>query len=125
MKEFRDLLREIMEERDLKAVDVSELTGIGSGAVSMYLSGTRTPKVDTIRKFARGLNVSDEWLLGYSDVSKERMSDTQRRIRGMELENQMSEDMLDYIVQFYASASFSTRVDIFGAVKKIENELNK
>ena len=50
MKEFKDLLREIMEERDLKAVDVSELTGIGSGAVSMYLSGTRTPKVDTIRK---------------------------------------------------------------------------
>ena len=56
MKEFKDLLRQIMDEKQLKAVDVCRITGLGSGAISQYLSGTRNPKVGTIRHIANALN---------------------------------------------------------------------
>lgn len=119
MSEFKDLLKQIMDERNLKSVDVSNLTGIGSGAVSMYLSGKRTPKPNTIAKFSKGLNVSEEWLLGY-DVPKERLPESARIARSMALEDKMSEEMLDHIVKFFYQSSFSKRVDIFQAVREIE-----
>ena len=119
MSEFKDLLRQIMEERNLKAIDVCEMTGLGSGAISMYLSGKRTPKPNTIAKFSKGLNVSEEWLLGY-DVPKERLPESARIARSMALEDKMSEEMLDHIVKFFYQSSFSKRVDIFQAVREIE-----
>lgn len=119
MREFKDLLQQIMDERKLKATDVSELTGIGNGAISMYLSGRRTPKQSTIVRFAQGLNVSEEWLLGY-DVPKERLPESARIARSMSLESKMSEEMLDHIVKFYYQSSFSKRVDIFQAVRELE-----
>ena len=120
MREFKDLLKELMDERNLKSVDVCKMTGIGSGAVSLYLSGERVPKVATIRKFAEGLNVSEEWLLGYDDVTKERLPESARLARSMSLESKMSEEMLDHIVKFFYQSSFSKRVDIFQAVREIE-----
>lgn len=119
MREFKDLLRQIMEEKDMKAIDVSKVTGIGSGAVSLYLSGARVPKISTIEKFAKGLNVSEEWLLGY-DVPKTRLPESARIAQGMSIENKMSEEMLDHIVKFFYRSSFSKRVDIFQAVREIE-----
>lgn len=85
----------------------------------MYLSGRRTPKQSTIVKFAQGLNVSEEWLLGY-DVPKERLPESARIARSMSLESKMSEEMLDHIVKFYYQSSFSKRVDIFQAVRELE-----
>lgn len=65
MRQFKESLKEVMDERGIKAIDVSKMTGISSGAVSMYLSGKRQPKMETVRKFANALDISELWLLGY------------------------------------------------------------
>lgn len=64
MAQFKDLLRQAMDERKLKAIDVSRISGIGSGAMSMYLSGARIPKIQTVKKIANAMNVSVLYFLG-------------------------------------------------------------
>ncbi len=64
-KDIRDRLREAMELRGLRAVDLVERTGIPKGTISYYLSGHTQPKADRLYLIARALDVSEAWLLGY------------------------------------------------------------
>ena len=74
--EFRDRLREAMEMRGFRAVDLVEATGIPKGTISYYLSGKTEPKADRLYTIAQALNINEAWLLGYdvpiarSDASK-------------------------------------------------------
>ena len=69
--EFRDRLREAMELRGRRAVDLVDETGIPKVTISYYLSGKTEPKADRIYWLAKALNVSEAWLLGY-DVPLDR-----------------------------------------------------
>lgn len=62
---FADRLREILEVKKMKAVDLSNITGIGRSAISQYLRGTVIPKTERIAVIARKLNVSTAWLAGF------------------------------------------------------------
>lgn len=70
-------LREAMEHRGLRAVDLSEKTGIPKGAISYYMSGKSRPKADRLYVLAQALSVSEAWLLGY-DVPMAR-TDNQKK----------------------------------------------
>ena len=76
-KEIKDRLREAMDLRGLRAVDLVEMTDIPKGAISYYLAGRSQPKADRIYLLARALDVSEAWLLGY-DVPIQR-SDAQKK----------------------------------------------
>ena len=58
-------LREAMEIRGKKQIDLVRDTGIDRGAISRYLSGEYEPKNKPIYELAKALDVSDQWLMGY------------------------------------------------------------
>lgn len=62
---FKERLREAMTTKGVKAVELSEKTGIPKSSISYYLSGTNVPKQDRIFLLAKALEVSEAWLLGY------------------------------------------------------------
>lgn len=54
-----------LEMRDLKPIDLSNMTGIPKSSISQYMSGYAIPKSDRIAKIAKALNVSEAWLMGF------------------------------------------------------------
>lgn len=66
-----DRLREAMNMRNKKQVDLERETGINRSAISRYLSGEYEPKNKPIYELAKALDVSEQWLMGY-DVPMDR-----------------------------------------------------
>lgn len=62
---FKERLKEAMTAKGMKAVELSEETGIPKSSISYYLSGTNVPKQDRIFLLAKALDVSEAWLMGY------------------------------------------------------------
>lgn len=63
--ELKDRLREAMEMRGMRAVDLVERTGIPKGTISYYLSGKTEPKADRLYIISQVLDINEAWLLGY------------------------------------------------------------
>jgi transcriptional regulator with XRE-family HTH domain len=70
-------LKEAMDIRGLRAVDLIERTGIPKVTLSYYMSGKTEPKADRIYTLAKELNVSEAWLMGF-DVPMHR-TDEQKK----------------------------------------------
>lgn len=73
-------LQQIMNERNLKQVDVLALAqpyckkygiSLGKTALSQYMTGKFEPRQDRLTILGLALNVSEAWLMGY-DVPRER-----------------------------------------------------
>ena len=73
-------LREIMEKRNLKQVDVLEIANpycikygikLGRNDISQYVSGKVTPSQKKLTILGLALNVSEAWLMGF-DVPMEK-----------------------------------------------------
>ena len=77
MAELKDRLKEALDVRQMRAVDLTEKTGVPKSAVSFYLAGKSKPKADRLYKIAQALDVSETWLLGY-DVPMARTSDQKK-----------------------------------------------
>ena len=102
--ELKNRLRSALNLQNMKAIELSEKTGIPKSAISQYMSGYAKPKQDRIYLLARALNVSEAWLMGY-DVPMERTRSKPRKkgvkipvlgevIAGLPIE--AIEDILDY-----------------------------
>lgn len=63
-------IRVALAVRDMKQVDLCQMTGIKKSAMSQYCSGAITPRQDATDDIARALGVSIPWLMGY-DVPME------------------------------------------------------
>lgn len=70
ISDFAERLRIALDFRNMKATELSELTGINKSTISQYLSKEYEPKRDRIELFAKTLNVNEVWLIGY-DVPME------------------------------------------------------
>ena len=70
-------LKEAMDIRGLRAVDIINRTGIPKVTLSYYMSGKTEPKADRIYTLAKVLNVSEAWLMGF-DVPMHR-TDEQKK----------------------------------------------
>ena len=62
-------LRCALEDANMKAVELSERTGIPKSMISYYLNGKTKPKGERLYIIAKELGVNEAWLLGY-DVSR-------------------------------------------------------
>ena len=62
---FNTRLKEAMNVKRMKQVELSEKTGIGKSSISHYIKGTHSPTTDRVYLIAKALNVSEAWLLGY------------------------------------------------------------
>ena len=65
MEDFSKRLREAMEYRNFRQVDLVNTTNIDKGTISNYLSGKYKPKNVNAILIARALNVNELWLMGY------------------------------------------------------------
>ena len=65
---FQDRLDEALKKKKMKAIRLSEITGIPKGTISYYLSGKSAPnqKTDRLKIICETLNVSEAWMLGYN-----------------------------------------------------------
>lgn len=70
---FAKRLTEALIIRNLSAAEFSRRMGISEAVISQYRSGKYEPKQDRLDEFARALDVSEGWLMGY-DVPMERQN---------------------------------------------------
>ena len=70
ISDFAERLRIALDFRNMKATELSALTGINKSTISQYLSKEYEPKRDRLELFAKTLNVNETWLIGY-DVPME------------------------------------------------------
>ena len=71
---FNIRLQKAMNMRNIKAIELSEKTGIPKSSLSEYIKGKYEAKQKGIYKLAKALDVSEGWLMGL-DVPMERTSD--------------------------------------------------
>lgn len=67
---FSERLKKSLKLKNIKAIELAQLSGISRGAISSYLSGRWKAKQDNIYLLAKALNVNEAWLMGY-DVPME------------------------------------------------------
>ncbi len=82
ISDFKTRFNEALSIRNIKPIELSEITGISKSTISHYMSGYTKPKSDKLYILAKALDVSETWLMGYGD-SMERSS----LIVGKELQN--------------------------------------
>ncbi|WP_273483669.1 helix-turn-helix domain-containing protein [Desulforamulus ruminis] len=71
MASFQKRLKQVMDEKGVKAADVARGTGISTPAISKYLNDTKKkPIASNVMKIAKYFNVTSEWLYGVTDTRK-------------------------------------------------------
>ena len=89
--ELKDRLKYAMDIKDMKAIDVSNSSGIPKNSISYYLSGRSVPKSDRIYILAKLLDVSEAWLMGF-DVAMERSAEQKDVDATVSLLNRIEKD---------------------------------
>ena len=74
-KIFQLRLKEAMAVRDIKAAELSRMTGLSKARISQYTNGVYEAKPRAICLLAGALDVSEAWLMG-GNVSMERADNT-------------------------------------------------
>ena len=68
MDDLADRLNQIMAQRDLKASEIADATGITRPVMSRYLANRSGISAENLIKLSQHLNVSPDWLLNGSDA---------------------------------------------------------
>ena len=108
--ELKDRLREALEARNMRAVDLMEKAGVPKSAISFYLSGKSQPKADRLYKIAQALDVSETWLLGY-DVPMLRTA-----------EQKKNDQLAQLIVKMRTDKRFYDNVAALAALSEKQNK---
>ena len=66
-----DRIKEALNLRNMKPIELVERSGVKKSALSQYMSGKITPRQKSLDSMAKVLNVSPAWLMGF-DVPMER-----------------------------------------------------
>lgn len=67
-------LNELIEYFGINQSDIAKKTGIPKSAISMYVSGQRSPRQDRISDIAEAYGVNEAWLMGYDVEMKKEFS---------------------------------------------------
>jgi repressor LexA len=65
---FGQRLRELKEEKNLTLKEIASVAGVSEGAVGLWVTGKRTPEKPTLQKLADLFGVSNDYLLGNSNI---------------------------------------------------------
>lgn len=88
-------LKEAMDARGLRAVDIIDRTGIPKVTLSYYMSGKTEPKADRLYTLAKVLDVSEAWLMGF-DVPMARSVESKKNDLLSELVVRLRKDDMFY-----------------------------
>lgn len=64
MNIFSERLKQALNERGMKPIELSELTGISKSSISDWINGKYEAKSDKILLIAKALNVNESFLIG-------------------------------------------------------------
>ena len=70
MKNYKERLRELREDRDLSQREIAELLNCTQTAYGKWENGKRDIKIDDLIKLAKFYNVSLDYLAGITDIPK-------------------------------------------------------
>ena len=109
--EFKDRLRQAMNDRNMIAADLRRKTGVPKSAMSYYLSGRSEPKAPRLYLIAQALDVSEAWLLGY-DVPMERTPERKKddAIGSIVKELSVNNEFFDVVNALRTDPEFMTAV---------------
>ena len=91
VSELRYRLREALDKRNMKAVELSKKANVPEGAISYYLAGKSQPKGDRLYTLCVALDVSEAWMLGY-DIPMERTAEQKKNDDLVKIIAQMRKD---------------------------------
>lgn len=95
-----DRLREAMNIRGKKQADLVRETSINRSAISRYLSGEYEPKNKPIYELSKALDVSEQWLMGYSvPMERPKSQKNNDAISDIVLELRKDEDFLSIVLK--------------------------
>lgn len=118
--DFGNRLKEVMNLRGIKQIELAEKTGISRGALSSYISGRWEAKSNNLYKLAYALNVSPAWLLGLDSTMKQNTSNNRiigaRIIEARKAKNITAKELADKI---HVAASTISRYEK-GEINKIK-----
>ena len=63
MSKFTMNLKKLMIEREMTAADIARKTGMTQATLSRYINGKRIPRLNSVIKIAKALNVPIELLM--------------------------------------------------------------
>lgn len=64
MSEFSERITDIMSKRNITQKQLAEMANVTESAMSYYVNGTRTPRIQVLSRLAGVLGVSADYLLG-------------------------------------------------------------
>lgn len=119
--EKKNRIREALQLRNMKQVELCEKTGIKKGALNNWLAQRWQPKQLSVMKMAKALDVSEMWLAGY-DVPMERPAE---QIKNDELTQLTFEIKEDENLRHLFSSICNLSTDQRKTIESMVNELNK
>ncbi len=66
--DFKQILKEFLEENGLKQEEFAIKIGVKQAQVSEWLHGKAKPGYDNLRAMAKAFNVSADYFLGITDI---------------------------------------------------------
>ena len=66
-KEFREILKEFLLEKNLTQVAFASAIGVKQSQVSEWLKGKAKPGYDTLKQMSKNFNVSSDYFLGLTE----------------------------------------------------------
>lgn len=67
MSKISDRMHNLLRQKDIKQKELAQMTGLSEANICNYVSGKYPPKVDTIERIAKALNVPPIYLVGWED----------------------------------------------------------
>ena len=92
MKKYKNRIRDLREDRDLRQTDVSKATGIDQKTLSNYETGKTSPDSYALIRLADFFGVSIDYLVGRTELDIKSKEDLTSRLEGMK-------NMIDEIIK--------------------------
>ena len=117
-------LYEIMEERGIKAKDITAATGISSGNIADWKSGRSVPKAHSLYVIAEFLGVTTDYLLGNDDSKtvKEEVTQDKKEEMFIALFNQLTEEQQNELTTYMRTLHNHNRMKAMIGRRKARNK---
>ena len=92
MEKYKNRIRALREDRDLRQTDVSKATGIDQKTLSNYETGKTSPDSYALIRLADFFGVSIDYLVGRTEIDIKSKEDLTSRLEGMK-------NMIDEIIK--------------------------
>lgn len=123
MEKFANRLYEALNIRGMKQIELAQKCGIGKSSISQWLHGRSKPNSENVYKLAKVLDVEEAWLMGYENIPMQRTPESERIAQSLTLEQQMSEMILNKVIELFHTLEFNQQVRLFEVIRKEEQKL--